>query len=795
MFRSASLFLLFLMSALSALPGGVAMGASGEPAEDSAQSNAPSVSFLDEQPLSLKAESLLGKELEVEIHNDLGRDQKITLWVIGPEGSEGEAVKTLFYQREKFTPAEQLAPRGGTVVLKLPVSSSLPETEVTSFKAELVASGESGGLARRELTVSWEKPKPDETSEIGADEDSVANVLDPAQAVEVTLVAINFLPTPLANATSFGFFLILLLCLAIAAFHRQLRSLHIRLPLLLAAVAVLIGVVITVFLISRGDWDQPSMHAISSRPIPVASELNGVTVGAAASESGKLAQIEIADKEMRPQGLQGAGSFKGSYDFTPGVEGGNAVANIKVRDFWLYAILAIVAGLLVAYGLQRWYRQIRPQWKVGLRLERIWDQYRRRDREFRKGSENAPYKDLSFDRRFEQLRQKLDESDAAEASKLLDAMTVDLSKYYRLWKALLRLDLASAELKEWSEKHRADLEVEDLDAYASAQRLLERAAGATDPEQDAETLATVLKQVEDQDALVREILRTLEGVLRHLEVTRSLLSEPGDCETELKVLESKFVKLGVRTLQAENLEKIEEDDDEAAAELLLLSVKVKDQSGSDRDLMKIDDRKLLRGVWRGEVRNADTHFVAELADSPEPLSAANAEIRWTRRGGDAEETKAYKEDDLEFTITLPPSSELEVDKLEIEFGPGEVREVSVADAPGARSIQVEHFYATGGDRTVTVSSLPANEVLGSEPIEVAEETRTEDRERRLTEYDRVVAVTAFTLAVASGMTVLYLNKASWGEPIDYLSALVWGGISGAGVKLAAGIADRVPPGS
>jgi hypothetical protein len=45
------------------------------------------------------------------------------------------------------------------------------------------------------------------------------------------------------------------------------------------------------------------------------------------------------------------------------------------------------------------------------------------------------------------------------------------------------------------------------------------------------------------------------------------------------------------------------------------------------------------------------------------------------------------------------------------------------------------------------------------------------------------------------LVALYITDPSWGEPIDYLAAFIWGGATGQGVQIAANLADRVWPAS
>ena len=782
--RSAQLAMVALLVGM--LTPGQALGAGSE-----LGGTPPTVSFVDQRPLSVELATLREDGgLEILLHNDLNRAQPVTLRIVGLAESEDEGVASLLAEEGE---PKSLGP-GETALVKIPLADSAAEPKAASAEGVLIASGESGGLARRDLTVSFAKESSTPV------EDSKANVLRPSQAVDVTLVAVNFIPSLLSNVVSFALFLLAVALLALVILDRQLvrRWPWVRLALI-ASATVLTAVTATVLLNGRA-WKQPSAHAISPRPIPVAAALGDQTVGAAASENGRIAQVVLEGHKMKPVGLEAATTFEGKYDLTPGEDGGDGAVTINVRDFWAYALLTIFLGLLTAYLLRRWFERERPRAKTGLRFDRLVSEYQRRQAEFTDRSAGAIYAALSLDQRLKGLRkeieQKLEDGDKDAAGKLIDDLAPYLTKYWRLREALLSLDDASRQLLDQFNKRSLKVEQADLDAYYASRRLLAGAARAVAPDQDADALAEKLKQVEEQDALVRGLLRQLEAVLSHLDAAESLEPNAGSHLQALKDVEKSLRKIARQTIQVssgDDLKAVEGKDDEAVADLLAVRDEIAEEKAPRQVILSVRDRSLLPIEGFQRLTGAEAAFIEAIVESPPPEPNLSLKrIRWAGSTDDAiGDSEVPREDEVEITATFTAPDSLPLTQVDIELEPGETVTQEVKPAPGDRAAVVFHRYSTAGHKEVVVRSHADGRELGRATLTVSAETRVEKEERDISDSDYVAGVIAFALASASGMAALYFADPSWGEPVDYLAALVWGGISGAGVKLATDIADRV----
>ncbi len=77
----------------------------------------------------------------------------------------------------------------------------------------------------------------------------------------------------------------------------------------------------------------------------------------------------------------------------------------------------------------------------------------------------------------------------------------------------------------------------------------------------------------------------------------------------------------------------------------------------------------------------------------------------------------------------------------------------------------------------------ASLVRREEPAASQEREETlEMAQRRLIVSQNIMTGISFLLAVASGMVVLYLNNPTWGSPLNYLTALLWGSTVSEGLK-------------
>jgi hypothetical protein len=753
----------------------------------------PSVSFLDSRPLTVKLTTLqAGGGLELALHNDGGTAQKLSLRVVGLDDAEEEKIRGLL---GPAAASVRSVPAGGLAKLTLPVDAGVAESgiEAGSYEAQLIASGRRGGLARRALTISVEAtpaPAPHE------------NVVTAAHAVDLTFVAVNFLPSLLSNVTSFFLFVFLLLALILASLRRQLRRLDSRLPVLLVAIALAALIGTAVAFNYAKVWNQPSANWISARPIPVAEDVEDGDVGTAASANGTIAQVVVSGKELRATDLDTATTYSGTYDLDPDPEAGSAKATINVRDYWPYAAITIALGLLIAYYLRLWYQSRRPRTQLLVRYKALVQSYEIENDTFESRAAGRPYGELSLDGRLGRVKSEIerlqDEGNAKAAGELLDKLSAYLDEYSRLRTELESLDQACEGLLRLPGLDGFHVDRAEIASHRVGQELLVAA-------HEALQLGSKLGEIESQEKLVRAVTLTAQAVLRHLAALDLALPHAGTKKKDLETQRGQLLKAGGEALRAGSIAAVEKaNEGVAAAATALRAVEVEISEAAGRaaaegpvfaEASDLDPR-LLRDVRMGGISGKRSLFFNAPIDVSLPGSAPDVSISWQGPDDTTPGSAAiYREDKVLFTFAFSSDQPLAFSKVEILFGDGAVKSGSVDPESGEATLPVSHRYLAGGDLTITVRSLPEHDELATFAVKVDPETKVEYLKRQLRDSDRAVAVAAFVLAVGSGMAKLYLGDASWGEPTDYVTALLWGGLAGEGVKLAASIADRVFPSS
>jgi hypothetical protein len=104
-----------------------------------------------------------------------------------------------------------------------------------------------------------------------------------------------------------------------------------------------------------------------------------------------------------------------------------------------------------------------------------------------------------------------------------------------------------------------------------------------------------------------------------------------------------------------------------------------------------------------------------------------------------------------------------------------------------------HQFAIGGKREVTVRA-DAREIA-RQTIDLTSSGAARRTAQGFAVLDREMTLLAGLLALGSGLLALYLSNAAWGEPKDYLQALLWGAVVAEGVKLAGALVARAWPGT
>ncbi|HEX3323890.1 MAG TPA: hypothetical protein VHR65_01955, partial [Solirubrobacterales bacterium] len=634
-----------------------------------------------------------------------------------------------------------------------------PKPEPASYEGVLVATGTSGGLAHRPLTITVEAAKKDK-------EEAGGNVLNPKQPVDITFTSVNYLPSPLSNVT----YLLLLAAVAfllamVLPFNRALRKRAQDLPLGLGALAVLLAIVGLFFLISRGPWTQPSFHAISSRPIGVAPEVEDGSRGSAASANGKLAQLVVSNHEMQPQNLTSATKYEGTYDLTPDVEEGGAKATIDVHDFWLYALLTICLGIYIGYRLRLWFQTQRPKAKLEVHLAEVLESYEAEKARYDKQDKGMPYCGLAIDERVGIRRGKIHEllesGDTATATTKLTALETYLDKFFALRTALESLDNAREELAAAHGLNGFGLRLDEVNSYNAALPLLSEAVDSSDPDEDAVKLGKRLTEVETQIERVRAVAGQTRSVDDELKAAEGTLpGAAGEQRTKLAAFVAACPGIGEKTLQARDLEALKPVREELDTAI-----------------------RALHGSAAAPATTA----------APAPAAVA-AKIQWKVSAGEEPATgKVHRGDRVSFSIEVGAEQSPPPRAIEIDFGDGEKTTRVLPEKDGPVPLTIGHRYRTGDPASIVVRTAHGQAELGQATVEIDKEPRVAKLKAQLAESDRIVSWVSLLLAAGSGLVALYFVDPAWGEPGDYLAAALWGGTVSEGLKLAASIAERAWP--
>ncbi|MDQ2631484.1 MAG: hypothetical protein M3Y75_11035 [Actinomycetota bacterium] len=523
--------------------------------------------------------------LKVLLHNDRPAEQILTVRIRGLEESENPQAQGLLSAEEIASKAPVAA--GKTAEITIPWTNEEAEAAGDPVEAELVASGEGGGLARQPVTILFEDAG--DGSDAGeTTAEAKENVLRPGRGVDLTLDAINFLPSPLSHLTYFFIFLTLVSVLLLALVFRQLQRWRSWFPRLVQLVlfASVLGAVLAAVL--WGFSEPPPWHPISPEKIGVADEIEG-NVGTAASENGKITQLVVSDGELEPVGLEVSGSYSGKYDLTPDDEKGEAAATVNVRDFWPYAVLTLLLGLLFAFSFHRWYEITRPAAKARVRREELKEMYEGAVECYRqKRGSDPPLPGISLKDRFDRLEiemeEELEEGNSKGARDKLDLMRSYLDQFNLLCEALLALQERGAKLKSL-DLAALGREAEEFDAYQGALLRLGTVQSALASERSVKALEDKVAKIEEASDLLDGVWRELQMLQRDIACVDALLPLARRRQKqELGTIRGTLLKLSQDLVNADTAEAIatvEKDSDPVRASLIRIWKEIQAKAGSE----------------------------------------------------------------------------------------------------------------------------------------------------------------------------------------------------------------------
>lgn len=758
-----------------------------EPETTTSSGPPPPVSFLDSRPLTAKLETLRENGgLKVTLHNDSGREQESAqVRVVGLEDLEDVGGRRLLSQEP--VDVEFGAEGIGSATIPPGVVRKPPPTE-GSYSLQLVASGDSGPVARRELTVTVGAAPP--LSERGAE-------LARDSAQDVTMVAVNYLPS-LLSGLSWFLITVGLLGGGIAIFVFWGSVSEGRAALIVASAAVLftIGVLLGGFGddLSSGD----PVEAIAARPIPVSADSKAGTVGTPSSETGELAQLVVSDEEMRAENLRHAGTYKGPYDLAPDLEGkGKGTATINVRDWWPYALLTLALGVSIGYLLRRWYQRERPKAKLELRKQRIVNRIAAENDAFKKSAEGKPYADLSIDSRIATRFGEIDrliEGGSEKAADELTSLEGYLAKFSVLREKMRALDVARGRLEKQIGEQDFGYQGE-VELLGEADSALGLTIDTNEADADGATIKAALEAASKAHGLVSRALLVHASIAANLKRAQEALGNAGsdDERSEIDKFVESFEDLGKELLAATTLAGVETIA--AANNKKLIELERSEAEGVSAFRLLGSSATDASYVAFAADRGIDLSQVEVEAEPPVPLAEPTVETAYEVLGvPEGSKGVVHREDEVRVRVRVSSGENIDFTAVSVDFDDGSPPELRTLELdPGPVEATASRWMTVDGERAIVVRKVPSGEVIDTIPIVIDPTPRLAVSETDLKRREQLMGRIAAVLAVGSGLATLYFADATWGEPLDYLSALLWGGITAEGVKLATALADRSWP--
>ena len=684
----------------------------------------PPVDVRTEGPLSFDF-AALSKEGTVTIHvrNSTAENVKVNVRVTGDP-----ALQRLITATAK---AVNVSPGDREIPLKV---TGTPD--VGTLKGTLVIAPVLGGaVARRELTVTV---KEESTPAAGAN-------LDPVGLPDVTVPATNFLPSPL---TPFGPLLIVLAAVFAAMlwiWWRWLAAKGRGAPWVLTIAAcglVAIGVEFADYKSDRAGTPGPS--AIVAEKLAVSSTVEPGRVGIVLDGEGDIAELSVSKTdELLVTDLEHAGAYKGKIDLDPSAEEGSADATVNVRDWWPWALLAIVIGVAVGYRVRKWFDRDRPREQLRQRARKLSNRVRTKFAETSSWQKWVPRERV--DLRVKAIEQSLDELDTTtEAEKQVESLNTYVEDSEQLLADVVALAAAVKTYDELWPTLELGVEAGEVSAAKRAKTLLNEGFDAPLPDTKGEELKAKATEVADQLALVEAATAAAKTI---------------------------YIWLGRLKQQAENPPPGAPPSDE-----------------TKRKALEDAARKVVRATSVDDVEKAyaEANAVAPSAPAqPRALSdmittrppAPTIEVDIPVRDG---ETPGNIDDIFNFRLLNASGA--------VTWVFGDSRE-----SLGTASDWNPHKYTKTGSFDVEAHG-PDGKLLATKTVKVTGPSREGKDQAELAARDRVFTKVAVVLTVASGMLSLYLTDPAWGTSEDYVKALLWGAVISEGVAYVAAILAHLAPG-
>jgi hypothetical protein len=719
----------------------------------------PRFTFDATTPISLEPG---GKASETLLQNNTAGELEVEVKVIDVEPKSPHPLSSVL----GFAPQTAKLPPAGSMVIMI----NPPPASVTEFgQGYLVAVEQGKAFARREIksrTAAAPTPAP--------------KIVEPSVPLDsfqsINLPGINFLPSFTSRLSPSSPLLLLVLLISFAIW--VLKSSGIKSASGKTVVGTLVAALTVTLLgalVGSSGLDGKTLSAVIVPPLSLTSAqpLTSGLIGA----DGSLGKLQADGFQLKATGLARAGAYEGVLKVPQATLPAEVKVVTNVSDWWPYAFLFITLGVLLGYHLTRYFKQQRGEDEQRVRAAQLWLRVSDQESNFQIGHGGQPYAGYSIAFAAKDWLAAAERSiaahaaDAAKAS--LDRLDVYVDLFSKFRGQLLTLNTLQESVWELIERDEPQLAQnrDGIRVFSETEEALkgEPLVFSTDEEQQSTTLKAYRSRAQAQ----LDWLSSLEKMLATVDGYFEMAKAHGWDQGVLKELKNARRAAIMATKQEDVLKAGGEAATAYSNALTTVAGDPEIPGGAalaDADFA-FDERAAIRARAKSRVR------VSELSYS---LLAT---------GGDEHDPDSL----YVFTASVTLPIAIESYRLQWDFGDGQTSNATVlAHAPGEPvQMQVSHRYGEGGAKKVAVKNSRGdvldklNVTVGKGPGRAARLLAA----FRLTEWQ--MSVVTGLIAIGLGFYTLYLSKAIWGTPADYLYAILWGSIVSEGLKYAAGLVNRV----
>jgi len=676
-----------------------------------------------------------------------------------------------------FKPIALTLPAAGSVVIKVDPPA---KADAEFGDGYLIAVEPGKAFARRAISGRHPLPATPTPS-------ATPPIVEPSAPLgsfeSVNLPGINFLPSFTSrHVSNTTLLMLILLCLFVpwlwqCFFSRSSSQGKATSCLLPATLVVLLGVALSL------GWWHPNL---SSRIIvpPISLTASQPSTGGLISDDGSLGKLEADGAQLKATGIPRAGTYQGSltvHGSASNKESKTIKVVTNVSDWWPYALIAITLGVLLGYYLTRYFKQKRGEEAQRVRAAQIWRRVSEEESGFQLSYGGQPFAGYSIAPVVKEwllkVEDRLTAHDASGAKSSLDRLDVYVGTFIQFRGQLLALN--SLRERVLASVERSELESALESVFTQAGQALNGLALAFSPdeEQNSATLKRHQEQVQSRYAWLADLERALKIITRYTASAEEIETQgwSSDERDKLKEEQDKLAAFRRAAIRASQPSAVKEAEDAAT----------------------VTYKNILQLVETAGMERAALDFMAAIVPMdavPESHGARSLQVSKPSDSLIASRAGEVNADDLHvFTATATVPATPQTYQLLWDFADGTTSDIPAAALrPGEQvQLRVSHRFDKGGIYVVSIKN-GAGETLGSVDVQVDEKPGRAERllmAFRLTECQ--MSLITGLLAVGLGFYTLYLNKAMWGRPVDYLYALLWGSVVSEGLKYAAGLVDRV----